>query len=90
MDLFFIVNGRRYGVEMKYAEAPRLTRSMQTAVEDLSLDHLWVIYPGEHAYEAHPKITVWLLRSVVVLAGQLGSGRRRPRRTPIARRTPRA
>jgi len=27
VDLFFIVNGRRYGVEMKYAEAPRSTTS---------------------------------------------------------------
>jgi len=46
LDLFFLHRGRRYGVEMKFVEAPTATRSMVIALEDLRLDHLWVIYPG--------------------------------------------
>ena len=51
LDLFFIRNGRRYGVEIKYADAPALTRSMQVAMENLKLNHLWVVYPGRDMYE---------------------------------------
>jgi len=91
VDLFFVMNGCRYGIEMKYAEAPRTTRAMRTAIQDLSLDHLWVIYPGNHAYEADPKITVWPLRDVGALVEQARLRRRTagPATTPrrSARRT---
>ena len=71
IDLFFILNGRRHGVEMKYAEAPRTTRSMRTAIEALSLDHLWVIYPGRHAYDVDDRITVWPLPDIGRLPARL-------------------
>jgi len=57
IDLFFLHQGRRYGVEAKFTEAPRMTRSMRIALEDLHLDHLWVLYPGPHIYPLHEKIT---------------------------------
>ena len=50
VDLFFIKNGKRHGVEFKYSEAPKATKSMYVAIEDLSLDHLWVVYPGKDIY----------------------------------------
>ncbi|MBI3322441.1 MAG: ATP-binding protein [Candidatus Omnitrophica bacterium] len=46
LDLVFRHRGRLYGVEVKYSEAPALTSSMRSAMEELSLAHLWVIYPG--------------------------------------------
>jgi predicted AAA+ superfamily ATPase len=76
VDLFLTANGRRHGVEAKFAEAPRTTRSMWTAIEDLALEHLWVVYPGAHAYEVAPKITVWPLRDVSALADRLVPGPR--------------
>jgi hypothetical protein len=30
---------------------------MLTALTDLALDHLWVVYPGVHRYPLHEKIT---------------------------------
>jgi hypothetical protein len=36
---------------VKYADAPKLTRSMQTARADLGLDVLRVVYPGERRFE---------------------------------------
>jgi hypothetical protein len=45
---------------------------MRAAVETLNLDRLWIIYPGQHAYPVHEKITVWPLRDVARLPGQLG------------------
>ena len=64
VDVFFIHEGRRYGVEIKYSEAPALTRSMRTALEDLRLDHLWVVYPGSHTYPIHSQVTVWPVERV--------------------------
>jgi predicted AAA+ superfamily ATPase len=55
IDLFFLHRGRRFGVEFKFNEAPKATRSMHAPLETLMLNHLWVIYPGEHKYPVHKK-----------------------------------
>jgi len=49
IDLLFVVKGKRYGVEIMFNEAPTATRSMRIALEDLRLQHMWIIYPGEHS-----------------------------------------
>jgi len=67
VDLFFLRQGRRFGVEVKFNEAPQVTASMRAALTDLKLEHLWVVYPGPHRYPAHEKITVWPLRDVMEL-----------------------
>ncbi len=50
VDLFWQEHGRNWAVEVKYADAPRLTPSMASAVKDLELTRLWVLYPGDQAY----------------------------------------
>jgi len=50
IDLLLFKDGRRIGVEIKRADAPRLTPSMRTALEDLRLDSLVVVYPGDRRY----------------------------------------
>lgn len=50
LDLLLFLNGWRIGVEVKYADAPRKTRSMTMAKKDLRLDHLFVVYPGRQSY----------------------------------------
>jgi len=72
LDLFFLHRGRRLGVEVKFSEAPQVTPSMQRVLEQLHLDHLWVIYPGKHSYPVHERITVWPLRDVVALPSVAG------------------
>lgn len=51
LDLMMVKSGRRIGVEVKRADAPTLTRSMQTARVDLELDELWIIYPGSRTFQ---------------------------------------
>jgi predicted AAA+ superfamily ATPase len=58
LDLLLFKHGRRYGVEMKYQDAPRLTPSMRIAIEDLRLDHLTVLYPGAQTYDLADRATV--------------------------------
>jgi predicted AAA+ superfamily ATPase len=77
LDLFFVLDGRRHGVEIKLDEAPSASRSMWTAIEDLSLDHLWVVYPGRHSYRVHETITVWPIQDVGKLPEALRAVRRR-------------
>ena len=50
LDLLLFKDGRRIGVECKRADAPTLTPSMRTAVSDLKLDELRVVYPGASRY----------------------------------------
>jgi predicted AAA+ superfamily ATPase len=57
LDLAFQMNGKRYGMEFKFSEAPSLTPSMRIAVAELALDHLWIVYPGNAAYPVTEKIS---------------------------------
>lgn len=56
LDLLLMRGGRKIGVEIKYSDAPGLTKSMRIASEELKLEHLWVVYPGEKRYPLAPKI----------------------------------
>jgi predicted AAA+ superfamily ATPase len=64
LDLFFLHHGKRFGVEFKLNEAPHVTKSMHVALEDLRLDHLWIVYPGKESYPVHERITVAALTSI--------------------------
>lgn len=64
IDLLLFKNGQRFGLECKRVDAPRLTPSMQIALEDLQLNHLAVIYPGERSYPLAEKVTAVPLSSL--------------------------
>jgi hypothetical protein len=66
LDLLLFTGGKKVGVEFKRADAPSLTRSMQTAFTDLALDQLWVIYPGARSYRIGDHMTVRPLRECVL------------------------
>jgi predicted AAA+ superfamily ATPase len=68
LDLLVMHRGRRIGVEIKRADAPRLTASMRQALDDLELDRLLVITPGERCYRLNGRT------QVMSLAEALGQG----------------
>lgn len=72
LDLMFTQGKYKYGVEIKFSEAPEITPSMKSAVEALKLSHLWVVYPGEHSYPVDKKITVLPLGMIADLPVQSG------------------
>jgi uncharacterized protein len=72
LDLLFFHRGRRYGVEAKFSEAPEVTRSLRTALEDLALDHVWVLHPGPHTYPVHEKVTVCAIVDLPSLPRRIG------------------
>lgn len=63
LDLLIFHKGKRLGFEFKYTDAPKLTKSMQIACEDLQLDELKVIYPGSRDYPLAEKVTVVSLQN---------------------------
>jgi len=67
LDLLLFKGGARCGVEMKFQDAPRLSPSMRIALQDLHLDRLTVIFPGNAGYELGERVCV-------VPLGELASG----------------
>jgi len=58
VDLFWQDAGKNWAVEFKFSDAPTLTKSMQSALDDLQLEHLWVVYPGKQSYKLSGKVSV--------------------------------
>ncbi|HEY5609663.1 MAG TPA: ATP-binding protein [Thermoanaerobaculia bacterium] len=56
LDLFVARGGRRIGFEIKRASVPKMTKSIHTAMSDLRLDRLDVIYEGDQTYLLAQKV----------------------------------
>ena len=69
LDLLLFKHGRRIGVECKRSDAPTLTPSMRIALQDLKLDRLVVVYPGERRYALADSV------EVIPLADLAGAGK---------------
>src|ERR1700723_1666666 len=65
LDLLLFLKGRSIGIEIKRADAPKMTPSMGSALEDLELHRLLVIYPGSVRYTLRPKVEVMSLAQCV-------------------------
>lgn len=81
LDLLVFVRGQRIGFEVKYSDAPRLTRSMAIAQQDLTLDQLLVIYPGSTSYPLREGVHVVSIRDLEGQLDRLLHARRRARAT---------
>ena len=64
IDLVLRMNDRWLGIECKRADAPRLTRSIRTALDDLRLDRVAVIYPGRKRHALAPRVDTVPLRTL--------------------------
>ena len=47
LDLLLMKGSRRIGVEFRRADVPKVSLSMRIAMEDLKLDAMYVVYPGD-------------------------------------------
>lgn len=65
LDLLVFKEGNRVGYEFKYADAPKITRSMRVAMDDLALDELNIVVPsGTEVYSLDENIHVRGLSTV--------------------------
>lgn len=58
LDLLLVKDGKKIGFEFKYADAPKITPSIRSALEDLELDHLYIIYPGKEQFKLTEKVSI--------------------------------
>ena len=64
LDLLLVRAGKRWGFEFQCSDAPRTTKSMRVVMDDLDLEHLWVVYPGEQEYPLDDHLTALPLARV--------------------------
>lgn len=50
MDLVLRRGARLYGFEFKATESPKVTKSMRVAQQDLGLEHVYLVYPGDLSF----------------------------------------
>lgn len=50
LDLLIFHGSRRIGLEIKHTDAPKITRSLRMAQEDLKIDELYIVYPGKERF----------------------------------------
>jgi len=79
-DLLLFKHGRRIGVDCKRMDAPTLTPSMRIALNDLKLDRLVVVYPGERRYALADGVEVIPLVELVGVGGDHASQFKKRRR----------
>jgi len=58
LDLFWQSEGKNWGAEFKYNDAPKISKSMQIAIEDIGIEKIYVIYPGKKSYKLAKNIIV--------------------------------
>ena len=66
IDLVLRRGSELVGVDCKRADAPRMTRSIRTAMEDLDLAHVAVMYPGSKRYPLSDRVEAVPLRTIPV------------------------
>jgi hypothetical protein len=64
IDLLIMHRGKRYGFEFRFEDAPRPTRSMHQVTEDLGLERIWVVYPGDRRYSVSERIELLPLNEI--------------------------
>ena len=64
IDLLLRRGDKLLGIECKRADAPKLTPSIRTAIEDLGLEQVAIIYPGSKRFALHDRAEVVPLKSL--------------------------
>lgn len=67
LDLIFQSKGKLYGIEFKYSDAPKLTPSIKSALSELPIKHIWVIYPGNKDYTLARNVSVVPIENLSML-----------------------
>jgi len=72
LDLFIQPEGRRIGFEFKVSDAPKMTKSLSIALQDLNLEELIVVTPRGAGYQLQEKIKVMPLGDVLQFCSRWG------------------
>ncbi|MFU7503090.1 MAG: ATP-binding protein [Candidatus Tisiphia sp.] len=56
IDLLIFKDGKRIGFEFKYTDTPKITPSIKISLEDLKLDQIKIIFPGNINFKLSEKV----------------------------------
>ena len=73
VDLLLMPDGKRVGIEVKFSEAPKVTRPMQRILQELSLAHLFVVSPARDTYPVESSISVWPVHRIADLPARIAA-----------------
>ena len=76
IDLLLRRGDRLLGVECKPADAPRMTLSIRIARDDLDLDPVAVVYPGDRRYEIADRVEAVPLEALMAAGALFRDGGR--------------
>ncbi len=65
LDLLMIKDGRRLGFEIKYTKAPKITPSMQRAIDLLGLDEMTIVFAGNEPMQLAERVVAKPLRDFI-------------------------
>lgn len=71
LDLMVQHKGKRYGFEFKLSDNPSITRSMTIAMQDLELEKLFVVYPGDGRILLRERVERTALRELPAAIAEL-------------------
>ncbi len=64
IDLILKKEGKTRGVECKRSDAPKITPSIRSALQDLALDSIAIVYPGNKRFRLSDKVEVVPLSAI--------------------------
>lgn len=74
IDLMLRRGNRLFGIECKRTDVPRLTPSIRIALEDLGLERVAVVYPGDRRYPIADRVEAVPLGHLTHPGGLFGEG----------------
>lgn len=69
LDLFFQWKNQNIGIEVKYKEAPKITRSIRESIQDLNLHKVYILTPIQDSYPLDEGVQVIGLENLENLEG---------------------
>lgn len=63
LDLLITQHDKKIGFEFKYSLRPSMSKSLYSALDDLNLNHINVIIPGDDQYPINEQVTVYGLNT---------------------------
>ena len=64
LDLLILQGDKKSAFEFKYTSTPKVTRSIRSAVADLDLDQVTIVYPGDNTYQLTDTVRVTNLQQL--------------------------
>ncbi len=66
IDLLLRKDGRMVGIECKRTDAPRITPSIRSALSDLDLEEVVIVYPGDKSFSLSEQVKAMPLKDLAI------------------------